>query len=448
MKQELCLFLLKGTAYYFLSINIAYGVLLILSWIQIKRFHQLRRRIKNPKPLQGVSFIIPAFNEESLIVETIQTYVSLSNIQKEIIIVDDGSSDSTLELLQTMYQLQLVENKENVYRSITQPDLWVIGAHHGGKAEALNKGIEVAHYDLVCTMDADTVPNREGVEACLFSFSNNPKLIAAGGIIQILGSQFLRNNSPDGKKSPAPFLSSFQRLEYFRTFVCERMGWSLIGSTILISGAFCMVRKEAVKKIGGFRPESITEDFDLIVRLRREYNSDNFEFKTLPLSVCHTQVPRTLNHLGIQRVRWQMGLVQTLSRHLGILFNPGYGLLGLFAIPYYWAVEVFSPFFEAIAWIVIPYCLYEGWVDPSLVLIFLGAGLLYNLFITLMGVHFDRKYISKAKTSYAFATLDSLLIHVGYKQLCSWWRLVALLKSFRKKSAWGAKPREEIIHRI
>ena len=321
MKQELSLFLVEGTAYYFLSINILYGVLLILSWLQIKRFRHNKRKIKNPKPVGGVSFIIPAFNEESLIVETIQTYVSLSNIQKEIIIINDGSSDQTFKLLQTMFQLQKMEDSGSVYRSITQPEMFVIEMPHAGKAEALNQGMKQARYDLVCTMDADTVPTPQGVEACLSAFANDPHLIAAGGIIQILGSQYLRNNSPDGKES-SQLVSSFQRLEYFRTFVCERLGWSFLGSTILISGAFCMVKKEAVNKIGGFRPESITEDFDLIVRLRREFNGDKFRFQVLPLSVCHTQVPRALNHLKKQRVRWQMGLVQTLSRHLSLIFHP------------------------------------------------------------------------------------------------------------------------------
>jgi cellulose synthase/poly-beta-1,6-N-acetylglucosamine synthase-like glycosyltransferase len=448
MKQELSLFLVKGTAYYFLSINIVYGVLLILSWMKIKRFRYNQRKNKTPKVLPAVSFIIPAFNEETLIVETIQTYISLSKIQKEIIIIDDGSSDKTLKLLQTMFQLQKTEDSSGrVYRSIIYPEMIVVEMPHAGKAEALNNGVKLAKYDLICTMDADTVPTAHGVEACLGAFASNPLLIAAGGIIQILGSNTLKNNAPDSKNT-LNLLSSFQSLEYFRTFVCERLGWSLIGSTVLISGAFCMLKKEAVNRVGGFRPDSITEDFDLIVRLRREYHGEKFQFKILPLPVCHTQVPRTLAHLKKQRVRWQMGLVQTLCRHLNLILHPGYGPLGLFAIPYYWTVEVMSPILEGIAWIIIPYCLYEGWIDAQTVLLYLGIGLLFNLFITLMGVHLDRKYISRNKTSYFSATLHSLLIHLGYKQLNSWWRLSALLKSFRKKSTWGEKPREEIIHRI
>jgi cellulose synthase/poly-beta-1,6-N-acetylglucosamine synthase-like glycosyltransferase len=446
MIQELCLFLLRGTAFYFLSINIAYGALLILSWMKIKRFRMRTRKQKKIDQLPGISFVIPAFNEESLIVETIQTYLSLPLIEKEIIVINDGSHDQTFKLLQTMFQLQKAEGLDFLYRSITKPELIVLSALHMGKSQALNFGVEHAQFDLICTMDADTIPVARGVETCLKAFASDPKLVAAGGIIQVLNSHILKNNSPAAVKN-SKWLPSFQRIEYVRTFICERLGWSILGSTLLISGAFCMIKKAAIKRVGGFSHRSITEDLDLIVRLRREYQGEKHHFRILPVTTCYTQVPNTLKHLKLQRMRWQMGLVQTLSQHLSLFLHPGHGPLGLFAIPYFWLVEVLSPIMEGVAFLIIPYALYQGWVSLKLILFYLVVGLIFNLIITLIGIYLDNKYVSQDRNwSYVKSILHTLLLHIGYKQINSWWRFLALLRSFRKNNTWGDKPREEIIH--
>lgn len=444
MLQEISLLFLKGSAFYFLCIIIVYAVLMLLSWLKIRRYRKRHTTEKMIKDLPAVSFIIPAFNEESLIVETIQTYLSLPQTKKEIIVINDGSHDQTLKLLQNMFQLQKVQDR--IFRSITQPELMVLEAPHMGKSQALNFGVSHASFDIICTMDADTIPTARGVEACLRSFASDPKLVAVGGVIQVLSSPVLKDNSPLEARSKE-WLTSFQRIEYLRTFVCERLGWSFLGSTLLISGAFCMLKKEAIKKVGGFNHRSITEDFDLIVRLRRAYYGEKHHFKILPVTTCYTQVPRTIKHLSKQRMRWQMGLVQTLVENFSLFLHPGHGPLGLFAIPYFWFVEVLSPLIEAMAFIVIPYAIFNGWVAWETVLMYLGIGVLFNLAITLIGVYFDNKYVSKKKIwSCTQSAIETLFLHLGYKQLTSWWRLLALFRSFSCNKNWGDKPREEIIH--
>lgn len=445
MLQELIFSLMQAMAIYFISINIIYGILMFFSWMKIQRYRSWRIEHTSAE-LPAVSFIIPAFNEESLIVETIQTYLSLPHGQKEIIVIDDGSHDQTMKLLQNMFQLQRSESDICLYRSITQPELKVLQASHLGKAQALNLGIRYAKHDLICTMDADTIPDARGVDACLRSFAHDPKLMAAGGVIQVLSGQVLKNNSPLITRSKE-WPTSFQRIEYLRTFICERLGWSFLGSTLLISGAFCMIKKEAIRKIGGFSHRSITEDFDLIVRLRRAYQGRNYHFRILPTTVCYTQVPRTLKHLSKQRMRWQMGLVQTLFQNSRLFFHPGHGFLGLFAIPYFWIVEAFSPIMELLAYLVVPYAVYQGWISWELTLSFLALGLIFNLLVTLFGVYIDNKFVSKHKPwSYTRCAVETILLHFGYKQLNSWWRLNALIRSVGKTRSWGEKPRQEIIH--
>lgn len=445
MMQDYAMLFLKFTAIYFLGINFIYGLLTLLSWIKVKKFRNETLKA-HFQELPSVSFIIPAFNEESLIVETLQTYLSLPQANKEIIVINDGSKDQTFKLLQTMFLLRRSGVDSNIFQSITHPVLKVIEAPHKGKAHSLNLGIRHATYDLVCTMDADTIPTAEGVETSLKAFAQDSSLIAAGGIIHVLNSQILKQNVPHSTKCDS-WLTTFQSIEYLRTFLCVRLGWSIIGSTSLISGAFCMLKKEAWRKVGGFNPNSITEDLDLIIRLRKAYPGGENKFRVLPVVTCFTQVPKDKKHLMVQRMRWQMGLVQTLSRNLSLLFHPGHGCLGFVAIPYYWLAEVLSPVFEMTSFILIPIALVQGWVDPVTVFAYLFTGLVFHVGITVLGSHFDNNHVSLKKNwSYRMNALHTIYFHFGYKQMTSWWRLLALLKSFRKSYEWGEKPRQEIIH--
>lgn len=432
------LFLLNATAIYFFFVACAYAVLMVLSWLKIRNWPKTQGL-----SLPGVSFLIPAYNEESLIVETIQTYLSLSHKKKEIIVINDGSSDQTLRLLSTMYFLRKVNDR--TFQSITHPELKIINVPHMGKAQALNHGLYHSTYSLICTMDADTIPSRDGVEACLAAFAKDDKLIAAGGVIQVMNSGLLRNNVPV-ENPEASWLLTFQRIEYLRTFICERLGWSLLDSTILISGAFCMVKKESLERVGGFNHRSITEDLDLIVRLRREYAGEEHRLKILPYTTCYTQVPGTLRHLMRQRVRWQLGLMQTLFSNRSMFLNPKYGMTGLLAIPYMWFVELLSPLFELTAYVVVPAAWMLNEVSTNAFFAWLGAGVAYNFILSLMGMILDRTYISRKKNSYwTMIAFGSLFIQFGYKQLTMWWRLRAFLNRIGNDQSWGEKPREEIV---
>jgi cellulose synthase/poly-beta-1,6-N-acetylglucosamine synthase-like glycosyltransferase len=445
--QELALLFLNATAIYFISINALYAIMLVLSWMEIKKFNQTVMDMNvDPEQLPPVSFIVPAFNEESLIVETIQTYLSLPQTKKEIIVINDGSHDQTFRMLQVMFQLRRLDPGSTAFRSITYPELIVLEAPHMGKAQALNFGVAHSRYDLICTMDADTIPTARGVEACLRSFATQPKLIAAGGVIQVLNSQILKENSPVDQR-PHGWLTTFQSIEYLRTFLCERLGWSLLSSTTLISGAFCMVKKSAIQRVGGFLKDSITEDLDMIVRLRKEYHDADYAFKILPITTCFTQAPDQRRHLMLQRMRWQMGLVQTLLRYMELCFNPKYRVLGMLAIPYAWFVEVFSPVLSLVAFIIIPFALITGWIELSHVLTFLVLGLGFNAFITMAGIYLDGRYVSRSRNwSVLKSTAYTFILLIGYRQLTTWWRFLALIKCMKRGYEWGDKPRKEIIH--
>lgn len=447
MIQDVCLFLLETIALYFIFVNVFAAFLFLLSYLNLKRFMKDNKDLPNPEDLPAVSFIIPAFNEESLITETIQTYLLLPNIEKEIIVVDDGSADRTFTLLQAMFQLRRIDTASGIFKSITHPELVVLKSTHQGKAASLNHGITHAKYDLICTMDADTIPTKKGVLSCLKAFKEDRKLIAAGGIIKVLKSHLINGNDPHPHRTNPGHLTILQNLEYLQAFICGRIGWSLLGSTTLISGAFCMAKKSAIQQIGCFTHNSITEDLDLIIRLRKHFKSSEYHFKVLPVISCHTQVPGDSQHLKEQRMRWHTGLIQTLSKNLSLNFNPEYGLMGMLAVPYLWLVEILSPLIELFAVLLITLAFFSDWINPSPVLYLLAAGLSLSVLTTLLSVYLESKYLSQGNRPQFLRTfIYSASFHLGYRQLTSYWRLAALMKSFGKSSHWGGKLRREIIH--
>ncbi len=437
--------LIEYAGIYFLWANILYGVMFLLAFLAIKR--RSKKKI-NPENLPSVSFLIPSFNEEALIVETIQTYLALNDIKKEILIIDDGSKDATLKVLKNFYQLQLVEEKSDskIYQSITHPSLKVIGAPHKGKAQALNIGLSLSQYEIVCTMDADTIPNHLGIMRCLNEIGLSTKTIAVGGVITPMNGETISENQVK-TYSKRTWLVTQQRLEFLRAFVCERLGQGLIQGTVLISGAMAMFRKEALQQVGGFPTHNLTEDFAVIMNLRKHYKQKG-QIKIIPVHTGWTQVPKNCRELTIQRTRWQIGLIQTLSKHTPMIFNPIHGAAGMIIIPYMWAIEVFSPIVELATYILLPLAWKHDLLHSPTVLFYFGAGIAINLFITMAGLHLEQKYIQRIQGPRHFFSYfwTALTAFFGYKQFLSVVRFFSMVRMLFKRSYWRASVREEIAH--
>jgi cellulose synthase/poly-beta-1,6-N-acetylglucosamine synthase-like glycosyltransferase len=427
-------------------VNALYALLIFFSYLRVHHYRK-QNNLLTSENLPGVSFIVPAYNEETLIVETIQTYLMLPNDKKEVIVIDDGSKDQTMRLLMVMFQLKKINRpKAVIYQSIIFPNLVVIQANHLGKASALNLGVQLANYDLVCTIDADTIPAARGVNACLRAFKSDPKLIACSGVMKVLSNSELKPHSPLRQRAEE-WLTCFQRIEYLRAFVCERLGWSFLGSSLLISGAFCMLKRDALLKIGGFRPRSLAEDFDLIIRLKHHYPSKFHNISILPVTTCFTQVPRGLRHLSKQRMRWQMGLLQTLFQNSSLFLHPKHRFMGMIAIPYFWLVEGLSPLIAVVSLTLIPFALYDGLLELPTIMTYFSFGLIINLLITYIGISIDNNFVSESKHwSLGKSLFQSLILQLGYKQLILWWRFLASIRAFSSNATWGEHPRVEIIH--
>lgn len=346
-----------------------------------------------------ISIIAPAYNESKTIIDNIRTLLSLYYNNFEVIIVNDGSSDNTFDLIKESYDLVRVnyyfdyripcERIRGVYRS-KNPSynrLTVIDKVNGGKADSLNAGVNICHSDLFVSIDADSIIEADSILKLVKPFleEKEKKVIGTGGVIRIVNSCDVERGHIREIKIPKQVLPRLQVLEYTRAFLLGRMAWSQLDGLMLISGAMGIFDREIVIKAGGYSIKTVGEDMELVLRMRR-YMADHgqkYEVTYIPDPLCWTEVPADLKSLRKQRTRWTRGLVESLRTHRRIFFNPKYRRLGLLGYPY-WL------FFE--------------WLAPLLAF----AGFAYTLYLIIVNAMNWRFYLLLFLFVYSFAVCLSI----------------------------------------
>lgn len=306
-----------------------------------------------------ISIIAPAFNESKTIIDNIRTLLSLYYNNFEVIIVNDGSTDNTFDLIKDSYDLIRVnyyfdyripcERIKGVYRS-KNPSynrLTVIDKNNGGKADSLNAGINICHSNLFVSIDADSIIEADSILKLVKPFleEKDRKVIGTGGVIRIVNSCDIERGHIREIKIPKQILPRLQVLEYTRAFLLGRMAWSQLDGLMLISGAMGIFDRETVIKAGGYSINTVGEDMELVLRMRR-FMTDNdlkYEVTYIPDPLCWTEVPSDLKSLRRQRTRWTRGLVESLRTHRHMFLNPKYGRLGMLGYPYWFFFEWMAP---------------------------------------------------------------------------------------------------------
>jgi biofilm PGA synthesis N-glycosyltransferase PgaC len=306
-----------------------------------------------------ISIIAPAFNESKTIIDNIRTLLSLYYNNFEVIIVNDGSTDNTFDLVKDAYDLVRVnyyfdyripcERIRGVYRS-KNPSynrLTVIDKVNGGKADSLNAGINICHSTLFVSIDADSIIEADSILKLVKPFleEKDRKVIGSGGVIRIVNSCDIERGHIREIKIPGQLLPRLQVLEYTRAFLLGRMAWSQLDGLMLISGAMGIFDRETVIKAGGYSINTVGEDMELVLRMRR-YMTDNdqkYEVTYIPDPLCWTEVPSDVRSLRKQRTRWTRGLVESLRTHRHMFLNPKYGRLGMLGYPYWFFFEWMAP---------------------------------------------------------------------------------------------------------
>ncbi len=449
---------------YFLVLNSGYLVLIALASVDVTRW--LRRLgfaghddiFANPLT-PAVSVLVPAFNEELSIVDSVRAMLGLKYPEFEVVVVDDGSTDATFERLYEAFDL--VETWRAVADDVPAigevlsthvpggggPLVVVRKVNAGRRSDPLNVAINVARHPLICMVDADSLLEQDALLRVVKPFIDDPRrVVAAGGVIRAANGSRVESGRVVEPRMPRRWLERVQVLEYLRSFLLGRTGWSRVGGLLIISGAFGVFRRDVVVEVGGLDLTTVGEDAELVARihhrLRREGRDYRITFVAEP--VCWTEVPSTGRVLAGQRTRWSEGLAEVLWRHRGMVGNPRYGRIGLLVLPYYVAFELLGPIVELFGVIAVALAFALGMANLSFALLFAAVAFGYGAFVSVSALAVEEFSFHRYPrwSDLAVGVAAAALENVGYRQLHAWWRLRGLVRALSgREHAWGVMTR-------
>jgi cellulose synthase/poly-beta-1,6-N-acetylglucosamine synthase-like glycosyltransferase len=406
-----------------------------------------------------VSILVPAYNEEETICDCVESLSYVDYPEYEIIVIDDGSNDDTSNKLINKFELKKVprpirrlvkcKNEQFIYEGYIKDGikLILVKKENGGKADALNMGINVSKYPLFISLDADSILQRDSISNIVMPFMEDDTTIAVGGSIKVANQVVLDKGKVIKVMPPKKILTIFQTIEYYRVFLTTRVWFNSFNGNLIISGAFGLFKKNAVLNVGGYDTDTVGEDMDLVVKLHSFYRKNKIKYKIKYeyKAICWSQVPEKLKDLKGQRRRWHIGLITSLNSHRYIFLNPKYGLVGIFSFLYFVVYEMFSCIIDVFGLIIILISYFSGLLNLKFLITFLFIYIFYSIIISLTAIILENymfKYILKLSTLLKlmlFAFLESF----GYRQLCSWYRITGFIGYRKKKYQWNKISRKK-----
>lgn len=445
---------------YFLVLFAVYFGLNLVSLYTLPRYMQLHTAGDFPQPYSGfdlpISILVPAYNESAVIVSSIRSLLQLNYSEFELVVINDGSKDETLEVLKREFKLAPFPEAYRIrlpskpvrafYLSTTHPNLRVIDKENGGKADSQNAGINAARYPLFCVLDSDSILDRDSLRRTVQPFLENPLTVACGGSIRIANGCKVRGGFLESAGLPRNLLALFQVVEYLRAFLFGRIGWEPLNAITIVSGAFGIFHKETIVSVGGYSTESIGEDMELVLRLHRLLTTRGVRYRIAFIAdpVCWTEAPEDFKTLRNQRVRWQHGLGDSLWLNRGLLFQSGSGFAGWLAFPFMMIFEWIEPFVEVAGYVFIVVTYFLGMLSPPNALLFflfaIGFGMLLSVTSLLLEEMSFHTYRNGGDLLRLF--LAVIVENFGYRQLNSLWRLKGLVEwTLGRKAQWGEMTR-------
>ena len=456
LENTLILYVVLSNAIYFFLMIVGYFV---LRRGEAKLSKNDVESLLKSSLVPGVSVLAPAYNQELAVRESVRSMLRLRHPLHEVIVVNDGSKDRTLEFLIEEFRLykssrmpwgSLKTNSiRGVYESRDPIRLVVIDKENGGKADSLNAGLNYCRLPLFAVVDSDSLLERDALIGIIRPFLDDPATVASGGIVRAVNGCGVRHAEVTEVRAPRGMLARLQVVEYLRAFLGGRMALSCFNSLLVISGAFGMFRRDAVEASGGFATDTVGEDMELVLRLHHEgcIKGKRPKIVFVPEPVCWTEVPETLRVLRRQRNRWQRGAVESIFRNRRLMFRRGSGILGWFAFPYFVVFELFGSIVELLGYVSTAAGLFAGLIAPALAWQFFIVSALFGMALSLGAVLLEEMTSRKYP---AVEDLVKLLIAVfiesfGYRQLTAFWRLEGLLDSFRGKKSWRQMERRGFV---
>ena len=461
-------FYLHYFGWYAIAINSISLLLLVLSTMELARQLRLKRAKAESSAflkhrLPSVSIIVPAFREEASIEQTVRALLSQRYPDFEVVVVNDGSPDRTLDVLIESFALERRSRTSTreletavelgYYRSAQYPNLAVVDKANGGKADSLNAGINVARGDYICGIDADSLLEPDALlRAASVLLDEDAEVIAVGGNILPVNGCSTMDGSLMRIGLPKATLARFQTAEYVRAFLTGRLGWSRLNGLLIISGAFGLFSRQRVIDSGGYLTrrsrygkDTVGEDMELVVRLTREARerSTPYAIRYAFDANCWTEVPEDLQTLSRQRDRWQRGLLEILLLHKKMMGNPAYGRVGTLIMPYYLLFETIGPIYELSGWLMTIAAMFAGLMPAGLALFVFTSAILMGVFISISSL-----VVGERQVLYFSPLEDAKLIgfaiaeNFGFRQLMGAIRVGAFISYLFGASGWGAMKRK------
>lgn len=401
--------------------------------------------------------LMPSYNEEATIVESVRSMLTLQYPELEIIVVNDGSKDTTLAKLIEAFGLQPVRRAlpkrvtyqpvRGIYGTPQLPNLLVIDKENGGKADSLNAALDLAQHPLVCSVDADSLLDAESLLRAVRPFIDEPDETAAvGGTIRVVNGCRVHAGQVLEVRAPRHWLELFQSVEYIRSFLMARMAWTQSKTVTIISGAFGIFRRERLLAMGGYAHGTVGEDMEIVVRMHRLACESGEPMRVwhVPDPVCWTEVPATLKALKRQRTRWQRGLCETLWQHRTMIGSPRYGAVGRSSLPQFLFFDVITPILETVGFILVPLCTLAGIFSIEFFIaycaVIFGFGICLSLGSFVLAEFSLHRH--DRMSDLWWMGLGAIVENFGYRQLNSIWRVMGIWQFLKRKQGWGDMPRK------
>ena len=408
-----------------------------------------------------ITIIAPAYNEGLTIVENIRSLLSLQYVNYDVMVVNDGSKDDTLQKLIESYDLEKIDVEmdpdwkskpvRGIYKSKNRAfeKLTVVDKMNGGKSDALNAGVSLSTSKYVGCIDVDCLLQPDALLHVVKSFfqRSEKRVIAVGGVIRVANSCIIQGGQLEEIRLPTNWLARFQLLEYTRSFILGRMAWGRIDSLLIISGAFGFFEREIALAVGGYDTDTVGEDMEIVFKMRRYMHDrkEPYTIEYIPDPLCWTEVPEDLKILINQRDRWARGNLETLFKHKDMLFNSKYGRLGLLSYPYWFFYEWLAPLLEFFGFFTILLFAYLGILNWEFFLMITLSIFLFSIMISFYAILWDvYSYNQYRKTKdililMGLAVLEPFIFHpiVVYAAVRGNYK-----KLFKIKSGWGSQVRK------
>lgn len=439
----------------FYVVQLVFAAIALSSRPPVPRGATLWRRYSDQAP--PISVLAPAFNEELTVVESVRSLLALQYPDFEVLLINDGSKDATLARVVKEFGLERVDRYvddrlahapiRGLYANPALPRLLVIDKANGGKADALNAGINACRTSLFCAIDADSILESDALLRVVRPFIDEPELtIAAGGTIRIANGCTIDSGRVTAVRLPTNFLALVQIMEYLRAFLMARLALGKMQVLTVISGAFGLFKRQHVVDVGGYSHATVGEDMELVIKLHRHTRDmgQPYRIEFIAEPVCWTECPEDAKVLGRQRSRWQRGALECFAKHKDMCFNPKYGRIGFVGFGQILLVDVVGPLVEILGYVLIPLLYGLGLLALPWLLAFLSVTFTFGVFVSVATLILEEVQLRRFPRAREIAILAAIAVieNFGYRQLSNIWRLQGWWQFVRKQQSWGTMTRK------